>query len=93
MDVRKKLKKGEIGASFTFTGERLYRYNWPQDNILPSHLLSNLHYLHNINTINFFELDAILTIENLFDTQYQNIYGFPDPGRSITFTLTLNERK
>ncbi len=93
VDVRKKLKKGEIGASFTFTGERLYRYNWPQDNILPSHLLSNLHYLHNINTINFFELDAIFTIENLFDTQYHNIYGFPDPGRSITFTLTLNERK
>ena len=93
MDLRKMFNKGEIGASLTFTGERLYRYNWPKDNILPSHLLANLQYLHRIFTKDNWEGNAILSIENLFHTQYQNMYGFPDPGRSITCTITLNERK
>ncbi len=93
MELRKKFSKGECSASLTFTGERLYRYNWPKDNTLPSHLLANLQYLHQIFTLDNWEGNAILSIENLFHNQYQNIYGFPDPGRSITCTITLNERK
>ena len=32
MDFRKKFRKGEYGASLRFTGERLYRDNFPKDN-------------------------------------------------------------
>ena len=48
---------------------------------------------YQISAINKFETNIHLNSENIFDTQYQSIYGFPVPGRSYTLTITIKERK
>jgi len=86
------IKYAQIMYHVNYTGSRLYSYNWPQDNALPGYISSNLSILVPIHK-NKHSIDAHMKIENLMNIQYQSIYGFPNPGRSITITLAINERK
>jgi iron complex outermembrane receptor protein len=90
MSLTMKIKYAQIMYHVKYTGSRLFDYYSPQD--LPGYFNSNMSILvpvlENKLSINF-----MLKIENLMNVQYQTIYGYPDPGRSITLTLTINEFK
>ena len=90
MSLTMKIKYAQIMYHVKYTGSRLFDYYSPQD--LPGYFNSNMSILvpvlENKLSINF-----MLKIENLMNVQYQTIYGYPDPGRSITLTLTINELK
>jgi outer membrane cobalamin receptor len=93
LGIEKLFKQSTIDISTKFVGERIYRYSWPQDNILPPYFSTNVSYKYQISAINKFETYIHLNSENIFDTQYQSVYGFPVPGRSYTLTITIKERK
>ncbi len=86
------IQYAQIMYHVKYTGSRLYSYNWPQDNALPGYISSNLSIIVPIHEKKH-SIDVHLKIENLMNIQYQSIYGFPDPGRSITLTLTINEKR
>ena len=93
LGIKKLFKQSTFDINTKINGERIYRYNWPYDNIQPAYLSTNLSYKYQISAINKFETYIHLNSENIFDTQYQSVYGFPVPGRSYTLTITIKERK
>ena len=91
--IQQLFKQSTIDISTKFVGERIYRYSWPHDNILPPYFSTNVSYKYQISAINKFETYFHLNSENIFDIQYQSVFGFPVPGRSFAITITIKERK
>jgi len=89
--INKSFKQSTFTISTKFIGNRIASYNWPQDNILPAYFLTNMSYKHQISPLTKFDLYIHLNSSNIFDTQYQSVYGFPVPGRSYSITMTIKE--
>ena len=83
----------KFGYSLQYTGARLYRYSSPNDNELPGYIQSNVSINKILQENNSLVLEGAIIIENIFNKQYQTIYGFPNPGRTISLTITINERQ
>jgi len=85
------------GSSFKistkFTGERIYGYSWPIDDILPYYFTTNVSSAYKFPQTQKFDTYIHFKSENIFDTQYQSVYGFPVPGHSYSITITIKERE
>ncbi|MBT6870132.1 MAG: TonB-dependent receptor [Candidatus Marinimicrobia bacterium] len=91
--IQSQINKSTFRLSTIFVGDRIYRYNWPRDNMLPNYFTTNLSYKYKISKTQKFETYIHLKSDNIFDTQYQSVYGFPVPGNSHSITMTIKERK
>ncbi len=71
-----------------FTGERIAMYSWPEDVTLPSYSVTNLSLSYTLqNWFKRIKLISILSADNITNATYETIRGYPEPGRSINFTL------
>ncbi len=89
LQLEKQLKHISLLFSSNFVGSRVFRYNWPEDNKLPGYSTSTLIFNYKVPTYNS---NLILKCENIFDTQYQSVFGFPIPGRSFSLTIIIKDK-
>ena len=71
------------------TGEQIAIYDWPDNVILDKATITTLILSYYPSFFNN-QVQVVLTSENLFDRQYQSVYGYPEPGRRIRITMTYN---
>ena len=90
--LEKKIRSFTISLNTHFSEEMISMYSYPEDNIIPANTITSL---HSSNTFNFkkFEVIGILSILNIFNNQYESSKGYPEPGRSLGFTITLNQKR
>ena len=87
------INRSSFKISTQFIGEKIYNYYWPTDNMLPNYFTTNVSYKYSFTKTQKFETYIHLNSENIFDTQYQSVYGFPVPGHSYSIAITIKERK
>jgi outer membrane cobalamin receptor len=90
-EVQTILNRSTFKMSTKIIGDRVNGYNWPDDNILPNYFTTHVSYKYNFPLTQKLETDIYLKSENIFDTQYQSVYGFPVPGHSYSITMTIKE--
>lgn len=76
----------QTGLQLRFTGEQIYIYDYPDDDYLDPYAVLSYSFHHEMillgHTLKF---DAL--IDNVLDTDYMNVYGYPEPG--INFRIAL----
>ena len=90
--LEKKISSFTISLNTHFSAEMISMYSYPKDNIIPSSTTTSLHSSKTFNFKNF-EVIGMLSILNIFNNQYESSKGYPEPGRSIGFTITLNQKR
>ena len=88
--VSAKLKKFTAGISGCFTGTRIAMYNFPDDEMLPSHFIPSLFIQKNFKIFKH-PLSINLAADNILDTQFETILGYPEPGRSFYFSISIKQ--
>ena len=91
--IQSKINRSMLRLSAKFIGDRIQGYSWPSDNMLPSYFTTNITYRYKLSNTYQFEKYIHLKFENLFDVQYQSVYGYPVPGYSYSITITIKESK
>jgi len=89
IQVRSSYKKYTIGLSSRYAGERIAMYDYPEDEFLPSHFIPSVSVSRKFS-IQKRTLDVRFSTDNLLDKNFETIYGYPEPGRSIYLNLTIN---
>ncbi len=79
----------KTGLQLRFTGKQIYIYDYPEDKYIePYAILSfSLHCKWEFLSHNL-SFDAL--IDNLLDTDYMNVYGYPEPGINFRLALTYD---
>ena len=91
--IQKTTNNSKIQINTKIIGNRIYQYsNIPTDDILPAYFTTNFSWNYKISTTQKFNSYILLKTENIFDTQYQSVFGFPIPGRSYTITITIKDK-
>jgi outer membrane receptor protein involved in Fe transport len=78
----------EVTYSIRHRGTMISRYDWPQDVRLPSVRLQDFS-VGTAQTWGPVTIQLGLNLENLTDESYESVQGYPEPGRSLLFTLTI----
>ena len=72
----------------TYTGKKIVMYGYPEDTVLPPVFLINASMSYKI-FVNKINLIPVLAVDNLTNASYETIQGYPEPGRTWRFTLSM----
>jgi len=86
--ISAKLKNITWGISGRYTGSRIAMYNFPNDKILPQHYISSI-YIHKNFMILDHELSFNISGDNILNSQFETILGYPEPGKSFYLTISI----
>jgi iron complex outermembrane receptor protein len=86
--ISTQLNKLDLGISGRYNSARIAMYDYPEDLILPPHFIPSI-FLKRHFKIFKRQLSLGLSADNILDTQFETINGYPEPGRSINFTLII----
>jgi len=81
-----------FSANIHYTDSMISMYSYPKDNIIPPSSITSFNTSKTYSLRNI-ELIGMVSLLNAFDTQYETSKGYPEPGRSIRMTLTLNQKR
>ncbi|MEA1986510.1 MAG: TonB-dependent receptor plug domain-containing protein [Candidatus Marinimicrobia bacterium] len=75
-----------------YNDEKISLYGYPNDVKIPQFILFNYDIGY---TFEIFKRDfiAVLSVENIFDYEYETILGYPESGRKFKLTTTFNIKK
>ena len=90
--LEKKLNTLSISTSSHFTGEMISAYSYPKNSTIPSNSTTSIH-VDNTIPLKKIELITSFSIINALNQDYESSRGYPEPGRSFEFTLTINQKK
>lgn len=88
LHIRTQINKLNIGIAGRYNGARITMYDYPEDATLPPHFIPSI-FVHRNFMILKRQLSLGLSADNILDTQFETIKGYPEPGRSFNFTITL----
>ena len=71
----------QISLNTHYIGERVSYYGYPDDELLPSYIITNAAFQYQIPIIGN-QLSITLDINNVLDRQFETINGYPEPGRA-----------
>ncbi|MFQ6613517.1 MAG: hypothetical protein ACE5D1_01615, partial [Fidelibacterota bacterium] len=78
----------KVTVTRRYRGSMISRYDWPRDIRLPGVRLGDLA-IEKTWTFRRITLIAGFNLDNLTNVSYETVQGYPEPGRSALFTLTL----
>ena len=90
--LEKITKDWMFSANIHYTDFMISMYSYPKDNMIPPSSITSFNTSKTYSLKNI-ELIGMASLLNAFDTQYETSKGYPEPGRSIRITLTLNQKR
>ena len=88
----KKIGNFTISFNTHYSAKMVSMYSYPENNIIPASTITSCHFSKIYHYKNF-EAIGMLSILNTFDERYESSKGYPEPGRSIEMTLTINQKR
>ncbi len=76
----------QISLNAHYTGERVSSYGYPDDELLPSYILTSAIFQYQLPILGN-QLSLWLDINNILDKRFESINGYPEPGRSVMLGL------
>ena len=87
-----KIKNWTCSSSTHFTDKMIAMYSYPRDNIIPASSLNTFNISKKVSVENF-DLITVFSVLNTLNNQYESSKGYPEPGRSLRISLTLNKKR
>lgn len=89
-----KISKMKLGFNYNYQSSRFINYFSydGKSRIIPAYSILNSSINYNFQLFKFQSSIELLT-NNLLDTRFQSVYGYPEPGRSFELQLTINKRE
>ncbi len=79
----------ELNLTYNYVSERISMYSYPENIVIEAASLWSFSMAHTwLSTIG--SLTSVLSVDNLADIEYETIRGYPEPGRSLRFSLTYS---
>lgn len=78
-----------LSTNWKFTSERIRLYDL-EDLMLPKYHTVDFSFGKSLYS-KWFKFELQILLENVFNEQYQTVFGYPNPGRSISTKLTIEK--
>jgi outer membrane cobalamin receptor len=90
--IEKKIVDFTLSLNTHYTGEMISMYSYPNNNIIPENIVTSI---HTSKKYKFQKIESILTLSilNIFNKQYESSKGYPEPGRTLDFKITLKQKR
>ena len=67
-------------------------YSYPENNIIPTNTITSFHTSKKYD-LNGLEIIGRISILNILNKQYESSKGYPEPGRSVGLSITVNQKR
>ncbi len=75
-----------------YTGEQIAMYDFPKDITLSSYLIAST-FISYRQSIAKQIIQVTFSVENIFDKQYQSVFGYPEPGRAFNLSFNIQSKE
>ena len=90
--LEKKIRKYTFNINTHYTEKMISMYSYPENNIIPANTITSCHTSKKYY-LNGLELIGRISILNVLNKQYESSKGYPEPGRSIGLSITVNQKR
>ena len=90
--LEKKIRKYTFNLNTHYTEKMISMYSYPENNIIPANTITSFHTSKKYD-LNGLEIIGRISILNILNKQYESSKGYPEPGRSVGLSITVNQKR